>query len=409
MKRLLLIAFCFAFQFVTAQTDSGDLEIYLNAHISAMPGDSGNDYKTPTNAELTTWGNCITALLSNDLVTARAQADLVNYQIVEYTNTALSENKDFYVLEEKSTQTNYWGVFVFAKTPTRNQLVIQAPHSSFDFNTGKEAVYSFVRLNNKALFLNGTHRCNHSTASTCAGTTTVCSGGGSEPFKISDMAHNSDSIWQKTTELLNDSSTVFIQLHGFTKQASDPYVILSNGTDKTPTTDYATLIKNELFNQDNTLTFKIAHIDTWTRLVGFTNTQGRLINNSVNPCSNSATATTGRFIHIEQEKSKLRQDATGWEKMYQTLNTVFTSTLSTKDVNRVKMLSKNPFTNEIKFSIDGVKSIAIINVLGKRYYNSHNKNKKSQFSIDTSNYPTGIYLLRISTESGMIYKKLIRE
>lgn len=410
MKRFfLLLLFLSAFNSFS-QTDSGDLESYLNTHISNMPGDSGNDYKTPANSELTTWENCINALLIDDLVTARAQADLVNYRIVEYTNTALSENKDYYVLEEKSTQTNYWGVFVFAKTPTRNQLVIQAPHSSFDFNTGKEATYSFVRLNNKALFLNGTHRCNHSTASTCAGTTTVCSGGASEPFKISDMAHNSDSIWQKTTEILyTTTNAVFIQLHGFSKQASDPYVILSNGTDQTPTTDYATLIKNELFNQDNTLTFKLAHIDAWTRLVGFTNTQGRLINQSPNPCSTSATISTGRFIHIEQEKSKLRDDATGWEKMYQTLNTVFTSTLSTKDIEDVKMLSKNPFKNEIRFSADNVKSISIYSLQGKEIPGIQNILNKSDFTIDTRLLPHGIYILKVTTEKGVMSKKLLRE
>tara|TARA_R110002073_G_scaffold128999_1_gene275007 strand:- start:59874 stop:61106 length:1233 start_codon:yes stop_codon:yes gene_type:complete len=410
MKRLLLFTFCFAFQFVIAQTDSGDLESYLNTHISNMPGDSGNDYKTPSNAELTTWENCINALLSSDIVTARAQADLVNYRIVEYTNTALSVNKDYYVLEEKSTQTNYWGVFVFAKNSIRSQLVIQAPHSSFDFNTGKESVYSFVRLNNKALFLNGTHRCNHLTASTCAGTTTVCSGGASEAFKISDMAHNSDSIWQKTTEILyNNTNAVFIQLHGFTKQASDPYVILSNGTDQTPTIDYATMIKNELLNQDNTLTFKLAHIDSWTRLVGFTNTQGRLINDSTNPCSTSATMTTGRFIHIEQEKSKLRQDAAGWEKMHQTLGIVFGATLSVKENNSLEMLSKNPFKDEIRFSADNVKRIAIYSLQGKEIKSIKNLSNKSNFTIDTRLLSHGIYILKVTTDKGIVSKKLVRE
>jgi hypothetical protein len=52
---------------------------------------------------------------------------------------------------------------------------------------------------------------------------------------------------------------------------------------------------------DDTLTFKTAHIDLdWDKLIALTNTQGRLINNSSNPCSNNAALTTGRFIHIEQ-------------------------------------------------------------------------------------------------------------
>ena len=122
----------------------------------------------------------------------------------------------------------------------------------------------------------------------------------------------------------NISNSVFIQLHGFGKKSTDPYVIMSNGTQITPPTDYATLIKDALLIEDNTLTFKLAHIDTdWTRLRGFTNTQGRFINESTDPCSNSATATTGRFIHIEQEKSKLRDSATEWMKMSNALKAVF--------------------------------------------------------------------------------------
>jgi hypothetical protein len=99
---------------------------------------------------------------------------------------------------------------------------------------------------------------------------------------------------------------------------------MSNGTRETPTTDYATLIKDALLIEDNTLTFKLAHIDTgWTRLIGFTNTQGRLINNSTDHCNTSATTTSGRFIHIEQEKSKLREDASVWAKMSNALGSVF--------------------------------------------------------------------------------------
>ena len=286
----------------------------MNTILDNIPGDSGNDYKIPTNADLISWENCLDALngVNFDLALARSYADLLNYEIIYYTDTAFSPNNvTYYILKEKSPATNHWGTYVFTIGPS-NEMVIQAPHSSFDFNTGKQAIYNFVRLNNFGLFLNGTHRCNHSQASSCSGTTSVCSGS-SEPFKVSDLAHNENSIWQKTTEIIYDSypESVFIQLHGFTKLATDPYVILSNGTDLTPTgEDYAVQLKDLLLIQDPSLTFKIAHIDNWTRLVGFTNTQGRYINQSSDPCSSSATSTTGRFLHVEQEKTKLRDKLT---------------------------------------------------------------------------------------------------
>ena len=410
MKRILFLLFITISFSTFSQTDSGDLEAYLNNKLSNIPGDTGNNYKVPTNGELTTWGAIVTAILADDITTARTQAATVNYQIVAYTNTSLSLNRIFYVLEEKSTQTNYWGTYVFSKNPDRNNLILQSPHSSHDFNTGKQAIYAFNRLHNKALFLNGTQRCNNSTASTCAGTTTVCSGS-SEAFKVSDMAHNTNNMFQKTTEILFNTITnsVFIQLHGFSKRSTDPYVIMSNGTDKTPATDYATMIKNELFAVDNSLTFKLAHIDTdWDRLRGFTNTQGRFINGSANPCNLSASATSGRFIHIEQEKSKLRQDATGWEKMNVALGNAFAKTLSVDDFSeKINLKTTNPFSNSISLSAKNITKVELLNVLGKSVYNKETNN--NHVIINTKGFSAGIYFLKVHIANTVYTKKLIRE
>ena len=326
MKKILSIILLFSFLTTNSQTDSGNLETYLNSKISSMPQEDGNDYKAPLVGELTTWTNCINAILVDDITTARTQAALVNYRIVEYTDTAIGNNDIFYVLEEEAVQSNYWGTYVFAQSADRPNLVLQAPHSDFDFNTGKQAIYSFVRLNNKALFLNGTHRCNHTTLSTCAGSTTVCNDGVSQKYRISDLAHNTETAFQKTTEIVYNTidTSVFFQLHGFTKKDSDPYVILGNGTDNTPNVDYATQLKTALTAEDNTLTFKLGHLDDWDRLLGTTNTQGRLINQSNNPCNQSAQDPSGRFLHIEQEKEKLRANSTGWDKLYQALSNIFT-------------------------------------------------------------------------------------
>lgn len=407
MKKLLLILL-FISSFSFSQTASGDLEAYLNNYIDNIPGDSGNNYTNPNNVDLPSWEQIIENILNGNINNARGSADNFNYQIVEYTNTASSDQDVYYILEEKAQKSNYWGTFVFAKNTNRGNLILQAPHSKFDFNTGKQAIYCFVRLNNKALFLNGTHRCNNSTASSCSGTTSVCTGS-SDPFKISDMAHNSESVWQKTTEVLKNTiaGSVFVQLHGFSKQASDPYVILSNGTDLTPSLDNIAELKNQLSVQDNSLTFKIAHIDNWTRLVGFTNTQGRLINESANPCSTSASTTDGRFIHIEQEKSKLREDSSGWEKMHQALAHTFPKILSVKEQVKVTFKTKNPFTNSISFTTDNMKSYTIFNVLGKQIL--HKNTTSNNITILTNHFKNGMYFLRIKTDKGSVFKKLIRE
>lgn len=334
MKKGIYYLLFFSFLYSYSQTDTGNLENYLNSKIEAMPDENGNEYSAPSANDLIIWTNCINAILANDITTARAEAANVNYKIVEYTDSAIGNNDVFYVIEEEAIQSKYWGTFVFAKNADRPNLVLQAPHSDFDFNTGKQTIYSFVRLNNKALFLNGTHRCNHNSFSTCAGTTKVCNEEGdnvSKAYRISDMAHSTASVWQKTTEIIYNTinTSVFFQIHGFEKQDTDPDVILGNGTNKTPNVDYATQLKTALKAEDNSLTFKIGHLDDWSRLLGTTNTQGRLINQSNNPCNQSPQNTTGRFLHIEQEKDKLRQDNTGWEKMHQALKNIFTIPTST--------------------------------------------------------------------------------
>ena len=153
--------------------------------------------------------------------------------------------------------------------------------------------------------LSGTHRCNSLTHSSCDGTTSICS--------KTDMS-----------EVYPIFDNYFAQLHGFSKRDTDPFVIMSSGTRETPIPDYLSALSIALFDVDNTLSFKIAHIDIrWTRLIGFTNTQGRYINSSVNACEDNATMTNGRFMHLEQEKFKWRNDSSGWHKMAMALDATF--------------------------------------------------------------------------------------
>lgn len=306
------------------QIASGNLETYIGDFIDNVPGASGDSYQVPTTNELNTWDETVDAILANNITLAVEKSALLNYQITEFTDITFSPSQVFYILEEQSTTVNHWGTYIFSKTPVKENLIIQAPHIKYDINTGKQAIYCFKNNLAKAVFISGAHRCNNSGFSSCSGTTSAC--GSNESYRVSDLAHNTQSVFQKSTEILFNSvaNSVFVQIHGFGKQASDPYVIMSNGTRETPTTDYVVLLRDALLAEDNTLTFKIAHIDKdWTRLIGFTNTQGRLINNSANHCTSSATSTSGRFIHIEQEKTKLRDDVSGWNKLSNALKSCF--------------------------------------------------------------------------------------
>jgi hypothetical protein len=204
-------------------------------------------------------------------------------------------------------------------------VVIQSPHPRKDLNTGKQGAYVFQYTDAFAFMLAGTNRCNHDEPSACSGSTSVCSEN-TQPYRISDLSHNAISIFQQTTEFLAGwiENSYFIQLHGFSRLATDPYVIMSNSSKDDPVLfDYLLRLKSFLFAEDTTLTFKIAHIDDWTRLAGQTNVQGRLINGSPDPCSASSPQNSGRFLHIEQERYKLRQDMEGWHKMAVALSHTF--------------------------------------------------------------------------------------
>ncbi|MET2986330.1 T9SS type A sorting domain-containing protein [Aureibaculum conchae] len=410
MKLKLIILLLLFASHLIAQTTNGDIEDYIGAIIDNAPGNLGDDYSEPSLSQLTTWNTTIDYLLTDNLTSARSTVNGLNYQITEFTDTSITPNQVFYVLEEKSPQSKYWGTYVFSKTSTRNNLIIQAPHSKYDTNTGKQAVYCFKNTVAKALFINGTHRCNSDDFSSCSGTTSVC--GSSDSYRKSDLAHNVHSVFQKTTEnlFIAISNSVFIQLHGFGKKTTDPYVIMSNGTRETPATDYATQIKDALLVEDSSLTFKLAHIDTdWTRLIGFTNTQGRLINNSADFCLTSASTTSGRFVHIEQEKSKLRNNEAGWNKMSNALASVFESTLSTDNYNLDHQISVYPNPTKSGITIKGtdINSIEIYNTLGQQIELLKNSSNAPTLKIDLKPFSKGIYHLKINSTSGIASKKII--
>jgi hypothetical protein len=412
MQKTVTIIFLFInFLCLNAQTASGDVENYAESLINKMAGSSVNNYIQPTTANLATWESIINFILSDNLTDARFIASSINYQITEFTDTSLSPNKTFYILEEKATQNRYWGTYIFSKNPARNNLIIAAPHSKHDTNTGNQAIYCFKNTLAKAVFINGAHRCNSFTNSSCSGTTTAC--GSIGDYKISDQAHNITSMFQKTTEVLfsSTSNTVFIQLHGFAKQNTDPYVIISNGTNKTPSVDYALQIKNALLNEDSSLTFKLAHIDTdWTRLTAFTNTQGRYINNSSNACSTDATATSGRFIHIEQEKEKLRDSKNDWRKMSNALKTVFTTTLGLEEnlLNTSITVYPNPANNILEIRGSKIKSVEIINILGKPMRIYRTNELKNTLQINIEDLAKSMYFLKINTATSSVIKKIIK-
>jgi len=409
-----LLAFIYLSNTVSAQiiTDSGNLFNEVSDFIANIPGSSGNEYSNPDNLQLDTWNNVISNLLNHNYTNAVANANSLGYDLIEFSDTTTTPDHIYYILKPNSS--NHWGYYVFNPNYCR-PLIIQSPHPKNDFNTGKQGIYVFKKTNALFYLLSGTHRCNSSQFSSCDGSTSVCTAS-NENYRISDLAHNDSTIFQKTTQILlnNYNDTYFIQLHGFAKRSTDPYVILSNGTRITPTLDYIYTFKNNLYNEDTSLTFKIAHIDlSWTRLIGFTNTQGRLINRDIDVCNSNATNTNGRFIHIEQEKYKLRNTSVGWDKVANALNNTFSCvplSIANELDNTLINIYPNPTTMELTIEGDidiKIKEIKVYNLVGQNLTKSVQiiKESSNKIYLNLAKLSTGSYILKTSTIAFIIYKK----
>ena len=397
MRKLLhivILTFIFFPVSFSQVTKNGNFYSYVTSIINNIPASGSQLYTQPMSGNLLQWSSTINDLLSGNYNSCHTNCSSLGYQLTIYTD-AQSSNV-YYILEKTSSGSNYWGTYIYNPSACNNHLIIQAPHAKFDSNTGQEALLTYLHTEAFFLMISGTHRCDQSSYSSCSGTTTAC--GTSESFRISDMAHNINTIFQATTEQLNDGNTYFIQLHGFSKQSTDPSVIMSNGTRVTPADDKIVTIKQNLFAINNSLTFEVAHINTsWTKLIAFTNTQGRLINNVTNPCNTSATNTFGKFIHLEQEKPLLRQDSSKWIVMAEAIKQSFpcnSSQINEQNLNKLKVYP-NPSRDKIYITstsnlISG--EYFLFNMYGQLV---ESKTFRNSNSITIKKQPSGFYTIKI--------------
>lgn len=302
-------------------SETGNLFDKIEGIIDNNPGDTGNDFVAPNAGELDIWQQVLQDIWTKNIAGAAQKAATLKYDLVGFI---ADTGEAYYILASQRINGNHWGTFVFNPNACQTNLVIQSPHPHNDTNTGLQGIYAFEQTGAYCYMVAGTHRCNNTAHSGCSGTTSTCGISG-EDFRISDMAHTDISAFHRTTEFLLTTlpDPYFMQLHGFGWNANDPYLILSNSTTIAPPEDKLSQLGDILVAIDPTLTYEVAHINTGIKLKGTTNTQGRLINNSADACEVAATSNSGRFFHIEQERTKLRLDETGWQKMATALDKLF--------------------------------------------------------------------------------------
>lgn len=398
----------------------GSLTAHVDSIIVAMPtATGGGDYLQPNAESRALWREIIDHILAGELAEAQAKASTRSYRVVEFTDTGSQGSPVHIVLERTPEATSrYWGTFLFNPSPLRSKLVIQSPHPRHDLNTGYQGVRIYQYAGARAFFVSGTHRCNGISYSPCSGTTTACSES-AEPYRYSDQCHVVDATFQITTQALLDDSfdLLVLQNHGFSKGTGDPDLIISNGTRRTPTgTDYAVAVRDAMLTIDPALTAKVAHVNLdWTENIGTDNTQGRLLNESSSPCYSSPTSANGRFVHVEQAKTRLRDTQANWMKLAQAVAIAFPVDVSGVPPGaeapeaRVLIVHPNPTSSstQVQFKLDqpGQSRVEVFDVAGRCVASLDDGIRPAGiYSVtwNASDVPAGIYFINFRLRGALV-------
>jgi len=277
------------------------------------------DFVPPTIGEMAAWEDVLVHAMAGEWEQAFADADPLGYEVVELLDTASGET--FHVLRNRTIpgQAGFTGqgIFVFGDAAqTRDYLVLEVPHPRADSNTLGEGALALGQVFPRVMMVAGTHRDNHTTDSTCDGEQT-----NGTTYRISDVAHHPDNFFHTTHKWLfaNLPNMVAIQFHGFCcpGSGSHPTVthdcIVAHSADDVPpvaTLPYLwrTRIDAQNFLADDgspggDLTDAgIYNVDE-SELGARNNLQGRIMNGVTvgDECDTEALASTGRFVHIEQD------------------------------------------------------------------------------------------------------------
>ncbi len=252
--------------------------------------------------------NVALAWASSDCPSFAAYADGMGYKAEEITDTVTATRH--WVLTERA---NRWNGFFVLRAPAEmtkaRPVTITAPHLGYDFGDDR-ALTLYRELGALALLQNTAHRCNLSTCSGCSSFPTYACGGCT---RASDVAHSIDNLmFALFSGLEAMQKVVRFEYHGSAEPKPNPTcpatVNLSQGsTDKLPPeTDDRTAASRMWRALERTIDPRCVcyhQRETGCVLPGTHSVFGRLTNQEptvpFDPCTSSATRSSGRFVHFE--------------------------------------------------------------------------------------------------------------
>ena len=253
--------------------ESGDLQQLVVGYKATLPGPDSQAFVPPTPVEADQVVAAVQAAWAGDLVSAAATLDPLGYDLVVYQDTGGSG--EHLILRERVPCARCWGLYVLSRAPATCNVLAEVPHPLFDVNTPELGIEAYVRSGAEAFLMAGAHR--------------YANGRNS---RVSDMARNPSSVFQRLHEALSDPETHALNYHGFT-QPDPPYpaVVLSSGSRQAFPELFALQAALQAHGESAGVYDRVLYAD----LAGGVNPQGQY-----------TRAIGGRFYHMEHERS-LRQ------------------------------------------------------------------------------------------------------
>ncbi|MCP4410220.1 MAG: hypothetical protein GY807_21245, partial [Gammaproteobacteria bacterium] len=202
---LLTTAFCLALAVENASADdvtpptvhtvTSPLIPWIGTRDRALP--NSIDTMRQSEATLAAFRRFAATLISGNTDTALGLQGKAGYQIYR----APFAGKDYLAAMDESGAG--LGPTLIVNPAATRELILEAPHASFELGSGEQAALLMVRLGARAALIAGAHRCASRTASTCDGETSVC--GTLEAYRNSDTAHAAFSRFQAAHKALADA------------------------------------------------------------------------------------------------------------------------------------------------------------------------------------------------------------
>ena len=267
------------------------------------PGADSEEYVVPDPAAVSALEVAVRAVIAQDYQQALQRSAEAGYVVCRGTG----DHRGSVLFEPAGRGTGHAVLAIRLHDEMAVPAMFQAPHIIHDTNTLPQAWAVFEATRARALLASGTHRCASSVLG-CSGSSTSCNRP-DESYTESDMAHSVTSFFQAAHVAVAQSwpQDFVISLHGMARAGAS----VSDGTnDPVDARSLVARVAQALIDKG---IMNVTSCNAGTAAVteeylcGSTNTQGRHLNGSADACYRGAPTSSGRFLHLEQERS-LRDD-----------------------------------------------------------------------------------------------------